>query len=925
MFNYRTNKLWIAVVMAILLPGTANFFAREGESAYRLDNGMEVILKENHASPMVAGVLFVRSGSRYESKYENGITHFLEHLLFDGTVNLTREDLDGSIRNLGGYINAFTRKDLTGYMVLVPKQYSEYGLTTQADMVFNSLIPEAELPKERQVVTEEINRSADSPGAAADAFFTEKAYAGTDYARPVLGYRSFIENIPRDAIVTYWKKYYTPDNMTLLVIGDFESEQMKKTVADIFGRFQATTEPAETTPADRHQVLAGTKAKNGELTGQSRFDTVANLNSTYINFSIAAPKITDPDYLPFDVLASWLNMSDVSPLKVALQSGAEPLAEQVSVTLSTHEEFSRLDISAITGNPDRRDLIVQTVLSELSRLGQAEIDPEIVAGIKTSVRCDAIYTAEKLHYYGFMIAPLMMSAGWDFIQAYPSLLDTVEATHILAVADRWLANPNYVVTVVRPGDTTAGSTTVLYKPTETGAEEVIAHFDTTVFEEIDVSVGTPLAYPDVDSVKFELVDRAVYHREVLDNGLTVIIKSSPDSRVFAVNILGENRTANEPEGKAGITDFVNRVMEKSTTSRDAAQLSRELNSIGAKLTMYDNPWIPYDDRYTTRSYSFIKFETIDEFATTGFDLLCDMLLNPAFDSAEVEATRQEMIGILGRSASSPTKVARQAFYETLFAGGLFARPVMGSVESLSGITLGDLKDHHRKFYSPANMIVTIATSHDPSHVMAWVKDKLGAASDVGPASAGPVLGELASSHNQVHIDLDKEQVGIYAGNRLPGANDPQAADLNIAAAVLSSRLYLNLREKQGLAYSTSAGTGFDRSFGWYYLSIGAGADKYQQALAGLNLQTEKLALDGPTAAEVNTARNRMWGRLMSAKLSRINQAFYLGINEFLGRDVDYDQQLLERLESVNVQTVRQAAARYFNPGNWITASAGRAQ
>ncbi|MCK4460760.1 MAG: insulinase family protein, partial [candidate division Zixibacteria bacterium] len=181
----RTNLLSKAAVIFIILATCLAGTIWGAGTTYQLDNGMEVILKETHASPMVAGMVFVKSGSKYESRFENGITHFLEHLLFNGTVNRSREEIDGSIRDLGGYLNAFTRKDLTSYFVLMPKQHIDYGLVTMADMLFNSTIPENELLKERQVVIEEIKRSADSPGWAAEKFFTEKAFAGTNYDRPV--------------------------------------------------------------------------------------------------------------------------------------------------------------------------------------------------------------------------------------------------------------------------------------------------------------------------------------------------------------------------------------------------------------------------------------------------------------------------------------------------------------------------------------------------------------------------------------------------------------------------------------------------------------------------------------------------------------------------------------------------------------------
>jgi predicted Zn-dependent peptidase len=153
-------------------------------------------------------------------------------------------------------------------------------MTVQADMLFNPTFPEHELPKERKVVIEEINRSMDATGAAAEEFFVQEAYAGTAYARPVLGYKAFIENTPREAIITYWKKYYTPDNMIMLVIGDFETVEMKATIEGVFGRFEPAARPRV------HELSGG-----DPLTGQHRRDTVADVSSTYIKFDQGTSRV----------------------------------------------------------------------------------------------------------------------------------------------------------------------------------------------------------------------------------------------------------------------------------------------------------------------------------------------------------------------------------------------------------------------------------------------------------------------------------------------------------------------------------------------------------------------------------------------------------------------------------------------------------
>jgi zinc protease len=889
---------------------------------YHLDNGMPIILKENHSSPMVASIVFVKSGSKYESRFENGITHFLEHLLFDGTATLTREELDGSIRDLGGYINAFTQQDLTAFLVLLPSQYIEYGLTVQADMLFNSVFPEEELPKERKVVIEEINRDADAPGAAAEAFFTEKAYAGTDYDRPVLGYEAFIENIPRDAIIDYWKRFYTPRNMTALIIGDFDAESMKEMVSSVFGRFQNRSVESDTTKVDslvQEEVIEYSPPKTVPV-GRQVFDTVANVTSTYLNFSFAAPHHTDTNYLAFDLLIRYLGMAEVSPLIQALTGGANPLANEVNVELVTYSEFSRFDISVITEKPDLSDSIVATVLQQLREIGNHVPNPETIEGIKTSVRCEEIYNTEKLHYYGFIVSPRIMSLGWDFIERYADSLAKVEWPDCRQAARQWLANPNYVATIVKPVGQTGKKP---YLPKGLAAEEVVAHFDTTTFPKYDLITDHQMTYPKTDTITFKLVDTAAYHREVLPNGLTVIIKSSLDSRVFAMNVLGKNRSALEPEGKAGITDFVNRCIEKGTVTRNAQELARDLAKIGAQVTLYDNPWIPYDDRYTTHQFSFLKFETIDEFAQKGFHLFAEMLLSPAFDSVEVENVRQSMLGILARSSTSPSDVACALFYSTLFEGKAYAKPIMGTKESISSITIADLKQHHACFYSPNNIILTIATNKSVEEVMEWIFGSFGRLSKVDLPSPQPAEPEPVLETRQAHAELDKEQVNLYLGSITPGAASDEAVPLVAATSILSNRLYLTLREKQGLAYSVGANTTFDRDFGWFYASIGTASENYQHALDGIILQIEKLKLDGPTQSELNRARNQIWGHLMTAKLSRINQAYYLGVDEYLGRQPRYDSILLKQLSEVSAESIRKVASKYFRTDVYVLASAGK--
>ena len=237
----KTFTLIIAWGVVLLLSAfSANLLASE---VFYLPNGMQVILKENHTVPMISSVVVVKAGGKHETDEINGVSHLLEHLLFDGTKTRSREDITEGIKSKGGYINAFTRKEMTGYIILMPKEQFEFGLEIQADMLFNSIFPEAEIPKERKVVIEEIQKDNDNVDYIVERFFDSTAFAFTPYAIPVLGNQQSVSAVPAEKIKAYYHHYYQTNNMTILVMGDFDSGQMRDLLLKHFNKFPASNLP----------------------------------------------------------------------------------------------------------------------------------------------------------------------------------------------------------------------------------------------------------------------------------------------------------------------------------------------------------------------------------------------------------------------------------------------------------------------------------------------------------------------------------------------------------------------------------------------------------------------------------------------------------------------------------------------------------
>ncbi len=414
-----------------------------------------------------------------------------------------------------------------------------------------------------------------------------------------------------------------------------------------------------------------------------------------------------------------------------------------------------------------------------------------------------------------------------------------------------------------------------------------------------------------------------FMREILPNGLTLIIKYNPDSRVFAINILGKNRSACEPAGKDGITDFVNRMLTRGADGMNSETVQNRLDDIGGEITANDNPYIPYDDRYTSNTYSFIKFETIDEYAEAGTKLLYQIVAKPDFPDNEIEIMREKVMGMLGVNSGSTYQNARDGFYAKLFDGHPLSKTVMGAHRTVSGFTRDDLVAHHRHFYAPNNMIMAVAANIEPEIVMGWINDTFRRMPrDNSEYPSIPAPGK-PSGIVETHHEMDKEQIYIYMGSLTPGLKSPDAPAIDMAGSIISTRMRLHLREEQGLAYSVGMGVDFMPDFGWTVASMGTGFENCEKAKNGMIAEIESARSVPPDEDELVKAQNSTWGSMLLARASRINQTYYMCKNEFLGVGYDYEDDYLAKVRRVTIADVQRVAYDYFDTENMVISTAGK--
>ena len=309
-----------AVLLGSLLLGWASAWAADGVVAETLDNGLRVLLLEDHRSPIVSFQVWYRVGSRNEARGATGIAHFLEHMMFKGTPTHGRGQFARLVEQNGGQDNAFTSQDVTSYFVDIVADKLDLVLELDADRMRNLLLDPKEIDSERQVILEERRtRTEDDPGGFLGEEVASLAFKAHPYGFPIIGWREDIARITPEEIRAFYAAYYVPNNALVVAVGDFRAEEALERIKRRFGPLPKAPAPPP--------VLAVEPSPNGERRVVVRKQ--AELPIVYVAYHV--PNQRSDDAAPLEVLSTVLSGGRASRLyrdlvyerRLALEAGGD--------------------------------------------------------------------------------------------------------------------------------------------------------------------------------------------------------------------------------------------------------------------------------------------------------------------------------------------------------------------------------------------------------------------------------------------------------------------------------------------------------------------------------------------------------------------------------------------------------------------------
>jgi zinc protease len=888
--------LLVALLLALALPGVAAPQSSTSTSGVRetmLSNGLKVLTKEVRSAPVVAFQVWYRAGSRNEHTGITGSSHLLEHMLFKGTKRYGVGEISRTLSINGARFNAGTYWDWTNYHETLASDRLELAIQIESDRMVNSRIDAGQIQAEMTVVRSELEGGENNPNRLLSQAVWATAFQTHPYRWPIIGWRSDVENMPRDAVYNYYKRHYGPNNAVVIIVGDFETERALAMVRQYFGRIPKIPEPPK--------VYTQEPPQRGER--RVVVNRAGNLSHVMLGYHI--PEGKHPDFYALDVLSQLMSGGRSARLYQTLVETQQAVsAAAYNPTLIDPSLFM---VQATARPGGALGDLEKKVLEQIDRLKNEDVTEEELQRAKTQIEADFIYQQDSVTEQADRIGYYEMVAGWRYLDTYLERIRAVKPADIRRVSQQYLTENNRTVGWFVPaageapsGGGPVGEASARVEPAPPNARPI------------------PLPKP---SPALQRQNRVT--RTVLENGIVVIVSENRSAPTIALQ--GNMATAGgvrDPKDRPGLSSMTAGMLNRGTEKRSSLQIAQELESAGASTSFGVE-----DDALTFSGSALSKdFDRL-------LDVLADQLRRPTFPSEELDKLRQQSLAGLQRELEDPDSMARRAFLRRIYPDGHPLRPstVAEQEASLKAITRDELASFYRRHYGPDTMIVVIAGDVSADQAVAALRRRLGdwARNPGAPRDLPPNPPLQAQAAREAIPMPDKSEVAIYYGFAGQLArNDPDFYAAQLLSNVLGggtgleSRLARRIRDQLGLVYGVYSYFDAGKVAGPFVVSMGTNPANAERALTSLQEEIRRIREQGVTDRERQEALAFLTGYFPVRLESNSGLAQVLLIAEYYNLGMDYIQKYASLYGAVTTEQVNAAAKKHLHPDRATTVLAG---
>ena len=839
----------------------------------RLDNGVRVVVEENHAAPVVALEVWLAVGAGDDPPALAGAAHLYEHLVFRGTRRRAPGAAEREIAAIGGTIGAWTGLDETVYHATVAPPFLDVGLDVLADALTAPTFDPAELAAGKEVVEAEIARQAVDPARAATEMLRAAAFPGERPGRPLLGTLEAVAGATRAALAARFAESYVGENMTVVVVGDVNAAAARAAVARAFAaapRRRATRAPDAPARASAPRALVSTAAgPEAEVA---------------VGFRVSASRAEDAAAL--DLLAALLAAGREGRLSRELGDNRQVATSVRGLTFYARGGSSRggalLEL-LVSPAPQRTEAAAQAAIDEALRLGREEVRADELGRARAALESDIGRHGDgvegRARRLGFAVA-VAADTGYD--ARYRKSLAALDPASLRQAAARFLRPEALALAALDPGGTRGRA-----------PDAEAARFEALVTE-----AAARIDRPGVAATPPEVGGDVV--RAVAPSGLRILVLRDRGAPLVAVEAAWAGGARAEDAGSNGAGAMIAALLDRGTRTRAAAQIAADARALGGTL-----------DGFSDRSHLGLRAEFLPGDWARGLALLADCLLRPSFPAGEVDGSRRVVVDRARAADGDPARGAARLFREALWPGHPYRLDPLGTAETLAGLGRVRLLDHYRRHYPVSHLVVSVVGDVDPKEVVATLT-ALFADAAAGAAPPDPPPEPVHTAPAALFRPTGKDVAQIVLGYPGPPARDPDWLALEVLAAALGGPLDCALGRTSGVfSVAPSAARGVDP--GELAVAVACAPAAVDAVVAALRAALAGVAASGLGAEEVAAAARRLAGARALDLRGGSAIADALALDEAYGLPLMSYRRLPAALAAITAADVNRAARRFIDP------------
>ncbi len=834
----------------------------------RLSNGLTVIHEHIPHAEIISLNIGVRVGSSYESDDESGICHLIEHMVFKGTKSTQAGEIATLVESHGGELNAYTSLDQTVYYISLPKQHTKLGLHLLKEMVFDATFDATELEREKEVVVEEIRRGNDNPHQVLSKIIFNNLFGQHPYNRPVIGTEAHVRGFSAQKIRSFYDKHYVPSNMVLGICGHLTEEDLSPLLEELF-RFVPNRVLESCAPTK----LPAPKDVNIVYKAMP-------IQSTHFELAFLAPNLKHNDTVGLDMLSHLLGESETSRLERITK-----LKEECVHSIYTGCYTPRHQgLFMIGGQVDTAKIskALESIYRQVQYFKDNLIDEQELERAKLLALSGAIYqkqtcegTARKWMSYE------TSGVDYQYDDVYYQALKNLTPQDIQRLAKQYLQFDDIVLGIVHNQNE---------KP----------RVAKDIFKKLSQQTQKPVhSFKKISQCgEFTLYKNS--------KGLRVILSQNNRLPIISIKTASLAGQRLEPKNKRGLSQLLSQMSTVATDKYSRDQLAETCEWLATGISCY-----------TGKNSFGYSMTCLTEKLEPSLALLANVILNPKFNTDDLAHEKRMQIEAIKSKLDSPAHTAFSIAGQHLFANHPYEDSQLGTPALVKKFTAHDLKSWREQFLTTENIVFAIVGAIEPQSILAQCERHFESLPNRTKKSSPLKIKapKPKKAFKSVFKEFKREQAHIVLGFLGVSIYDTDRFALEIINSILcgqGGRLFLELRDKQSLAYTVTANLMEGLDCGMFSTYIGTEPSKSKEAITSMVRELERLKTEPLDAVELARAKNYIIGNhaIDSQKNSAI--ASQVVLNELYDKPLKEYHGFKADLQKVTAKDIQKVAKKYFD-------------